>query len=355
MNILNYKILYSEPNRLLFNSRLRFQLYRKVGGLIRTGMPLPLALDAVWQYASNTGRRNSVLAAVLKDWRQRVYDGQGCGRSLAHWVPFSEWIIIEAGAANLAEALDDAARLIDVSRQVAAAVMNALTYPLFLLVLFMGILWVFSEQALPAFAQIKPMAEWTGISAGMAVLAELAHWSLLPMAIGAILGLALFWWTLPKWTGRLRGLLDHYIPWSLYRFLRAVSFLMSLSALLRSGLPIIEAIRRLRVSAGPWLAERLDAVLYYLSSGHDLGTALRLAGHGFPDDQLIEDLAIHASIGGLEESLDGIVKEWLALKIEHLNRSAGIIRALSMVFLAFSIAIMQLSIIGLQQQLTSGL
>ncbi|HIJ64217.1 MAG TPA: hypothetical protein HPQ04_16115, partial [Rhodospirillaceae bacterium] len=204
--------------RLALSLKVRLRLYRKLASLLRTGMPLPKALDTLWRVASDDGRRPHLPLALATDrWRRQVYDGNSIGRILADWVPDREWMMVEAGSGNLAEALEDAAALTETSRRMVAAVIGAIAYPTFLVVLLGIILWIFSVQAIPAFAQVKPMEQWTGLAAAMAVMSQLVHAGLLPLATAAALAVALALWSLSRWTGAWRSQFDRFGPWSLYR------------------------------------------------------------------------------------------------------------------------------------------
>ena len=341
--------------RLTLSMKVRLRLYRKLASLLRTGMPLPRALDTIWRTVSDDGRRPTMpLALAIDHWRRQVYDGNSIGRTLADWVPAREWMVIEAGSGNLALALEDAAGLIETSRQVVGALVGAVIYPAFLGVLLSVILWIFSVQAIPAFAQIKPMEQWTGLAAGMALMAQAVHAGLLPLAVAIAMGLAGALWAMPRWTGEWRCAFDRLPPWSLYRMVVGGGFMTSLVAFMRAGIPVPEAVRRLRSGAVPWLAERLDAALYYLNSGYDLGTALHMAGHRFPDREIIEDLRVYASLGNLDDSLQRIAVEWTRESIERLNRFADSMKVVGMVLVAGMVGWIQIGIITVQQQLTAG-
>lgn len=341
--------------RLALSMKVRLRLYRKLASLLRTGMPLPRALDTIWRTSSDDGRRSTTpLALAIDHWRRQVYDGNSIGRILADWVPTREWMVVEAGSGNLALALEDAAGLIETSRRVVGAVVGAVTYPAFLVVLLSVILWIFSVQAIPAFAQVRPMEQWTGLAAGMALVARAVHAGLLPSAAAGALALSGALWAMPRWTGEWRCAFDRLAPWSLYRMVVGAGFMNALVAFMRAGMPVPEAVRRLRSGAVPWLAERLDAALYYLNSGYDLGTALHLAGHRFPDREIIEDLRVYASLGNLEESLQKIAAEWTRESIERLDAFADTMKIVGMVLVAGMVGWIQIGIITVQQQLTGG-
>lgn len=341
--------------RASLSARARARLYRKLASLARTGMPLPRALDAIWQFASRNGSQpRRPLALVVEAWRRAVYDGRSFGAALASWVPSREWMIIEAGAGDLEQALEDAAGLIDSSRRMVGAVVSAATYPAFLGLLLCILMWIFSVEAIPAFAAIKPMEQWSGMGASLATLSRLVGTGMLPSAALAVGAFLVSLWSLPRWTGEWRVRFDAVPPWSFYRLLLGTSFLTSLVAFLRAGMPLPEALRRLRSTANPWLRERIDATLYFLNSGYDLGESLHLSGHEFPDREIIEDLRIYAAMGNVDDALRRIATEWVKQSVDTLNAVGDILKVGGMVAVASVIAWIQLGIIAVQQQLSGG-
>jgi type II secretory pathway component PulF len=342
--------------KLSLSSRTRIRLYRKIASLSRTGMPVPRALDAIWQVSSLGGKKaGSSLALAVDAWRKKVYDGHSIGTALDGWVPVREWTIIEAGAGDLGQALEEAAGLIESSQRMMAAVYTAIGYPIFLGGMLCILLWIFSVEAIPAFAEVKPMDKWTGLAAGMGILSNTVRCGLLPFlafggfTLGGVLG------SLPRWTGEWRARADALPPWSFYRLIMGTSFLTSLVAFLRAGMPVPEALRRLRANANPWLRERIDAALYFVNSGYDLGEALHLTGYQFPAREIVEDLRIYATLGNLDEAMSRISSEWVKHSLDNLRAIGDATKVVGMALVAATIAWVQLGIIAVQQQLTSGL
>jgi type II secretory pathway component PulF len=168
-------------SKISLSSRVRLRRYQKIASLSRTGMPLPRALDAIWQVTSFGGKKFSApLAQAIDAWRKKVYDGYSFGKALEGWVPVREWTIIEAGAGDMGQALEEAAGLIESSQRMMSAVYTALGYPLFLGGLLCILLWIFSVDAIPAFAEVKPMEKWTGLAASMGLMSNLVHFGLIP-------------------------------------------------------------------------------------------------------------------------------------------------------------------------------
>jgi type II secretory pathway component PulF len=292
------------------------------------------------------------LAIAVAAWRRDVYDGRSIAQALRTSVPIRESLILEAGASDLARAFQDAAGLVETSRKMNAAVAGALIYPCFLAALLSGLLWIFSVRAIPAFAAIKPIEQWTGTAATLGLIAQCVHDGLIPGLLLLFSLLIAAVWSLPHWTGAGRSRADRLPPWSLYKLVSGTSFLVALAAFLRAAVPLPEALRRLALDSDAWLRERIDATLYYVASGHDLGEALSLTGFDFPSREMIDDLRIHASLGGIEESLRRLSSTWVTESLEKINRFADFTKVAGMVAMAGAIAWVQLGILAIQRQLS---
>ena len=341
--------------RAALSAKVRVRLYRKLAGLVRTGLPVPRAIDAVWQLTTQGGRKvRQPLALAVGAWRQAVYDGLPVGSAMAGWVPTRETMILDAGASDLPRALEDASLLVETSHKMTAAVVGAAIYPGFLAMLLCGLLWIFSARAIPAFAQIRPVEEWTGAAAGLGWVSHFVHHGLVftLLALAAIFGGVC--WSLSRWTGEWRTRFDRIPPWSLYKLLTGTSFFVALAAFLRAGVPLPEALRRLEIVAEAWLRERIAATSFYVASGHDLGEALHLSGHDFPSREIVDDLRIHASLGGIEESLRKLCDIWVKESLETIAMLSDLAKLAGMALMAGAISWVQFGIIAVQRQLTGG-
>jgi type II secretory pathway component PulF len=199
------------------------------------------------------------------------------------------------------------------------------------------------------------MDNWTGLAASVGVLSKIVRHGLLPFVASIVSLLVASTWSLPVWTGEWRARFDAFPPWSFYRVVMGTSFLISLVAFIRAGMPVPEALRRLTATANPWLRERIDATLYFVNSGYDLGEALHLADYDFPAREIVEDLRIYATLGNLDSTMRRISAEWVKQSLDNLRAVGDTMKVAGMALIAAMIAWVQLGIVAVQQQLTNGL
>ncbi len=144
-----------------------------------------------------------------------------------------------------------------------------------------------AKQLVPKLSKVTDPQSWDGAAKLLYRIAQFIT-GYGAFALILILLLALFvFTTLPYLRGRVRVLLDQSPPWSIYRTLHGSTFLLNVAVMLQSGVRLEEALLLLAANAKPWLKERIDAALYGIRIGGNLGVALHRAGYGFPDKKAV--------------------------------------------------------------------
>ncbi|GAB5387230.1 MAG: type II secretion system F family protein [Alphaproteobacteria bacterium] len=336
---------------------VRLRIYKKLAGLIRNGVSLQVAMDVLWDQASQEGRKpKDPLAIAIDEWRRSYKDGHPFGQALEGWAPVSERMLIEAGesGSKLDEALDNVIKLATSSKKIKSALVGGLTYPLVLIIAIGAIMYIFGTKVIPAFGQVKDPDTWTGMGAYLAWLSHFAQNYLIFVFAGLIAFVVLFAITAPKWSGRLRSTFDKLPPWSLYRLVQGGGFLMATAALVNAGVAIPEVLRKLRKNANPWMRERIDACLREVNSGANLGEALHRTGHGFPDKEIVDDLRVYAQLSSFDESLAAVADEWIVEGVEKVDAQAKVLNTIALMLIGFTIISLVGGLFSIQQQITAG-
>ena len=231
-------------------------------------------------------------------------------------------------------------------------VLQALSYPLFLLALLILLLLVLSFVLVPQFAQVLPPANWQGEAHLLFVLSDfVASWRGLLAGVVLCLGLVLCVLSLPRLCGRCRVLLDHLPPWSIYRRLVGAAWLLQLRDLMLQGIQPREIFaRNLKSRISPYLKEKIAAIDARMAEGCNLGVAMYRACPGFPEKSIVEDLVLYASLPGFEGELEAIAEESLTETLESVKGSMRLVSttllfgiAAGIVFLLRALSVLQVS------------
>ena len=167
--------------------------------------------------------------------------------------------------------------------------------------------------------------------------------------------MAIIYFTIGIWTGKVRALFDYMPPWSLYKVFTGISWLLALSALVKGGTPVSTAMRALRRDSSRYLKERIDKTMVFINNGDNLGQALGKTGLNFPDAEIISDLKIYSELDNFEEALDNLANEWLDESVYLIEEKAGILNMVALLTVGAVIAWAVMGTFEMQDQITNSM
>ncbi len=322
------------------NRKKRFRIYRKLEGMLRMNEALSRSLDRLFQNASEMGKHpNRPEAMALKEWFLKDREGLGLSEAMEGWVPDSELYMIRAGeeSGTMAKAFSSIQKVGEKARAMRSAVTYAVAYPGFMVVLLSGVLYMFGVQLIQNMRKTAPPSVMAAMGGVAGVSDFIANWGLWCL-VGLALVVFVISVTLPVWTGKTRAKFDMYAPWSWYRALQGSGFLLGLSALLGSQVPLKRALEILQDQARPWLRERVDSARQEVLRGRNLGEALRVGNYNFPDPSVAIDLEILSERADVGSVIEEVTDEWIDDQIEMLKAQAGVARNVGLVAVGGTIA-----------------
>jgi type II secretory pathway component PulF len=327
--------------RVAMTASVRLRVYRKLATMLGNGLPLLRILEDLYLRASAQGRKpTEPLAIVLAECRRAVQNGQPLAVGLRDWVPMSEQLIILAAeqSGRLESGLAAVTDVVRATRRIRAVIFGGAAYPLLVLAVALGYMYLFGTLVIPEFAKVSNPDNWRGPARMMQLMSVwVQQW--MPALVAALLVLGIVVArSLPRWRGNVRLLADRLPPYSIYRLVSGSGFLFAFSALLAAGVTVEKALLRLCDSASPWLLERLEGALLGIKSGHNCGEALKNAGYGFPSPEIVDDLCIHAEYRGLPEILKSMADEWLEDGVARIATQMKLLNGAAIAVLALLIA-----------------
>lgn len=310
------------------NRKLRFRIYRKLQGMLAMNEALSRALERLWYNSSDMGRapeRPSAMA--LQEWLKRDRAGETLSEAMNEWIPSAELYMIRAGeeSGQVSNAMLAIMHVGDSAQRMRQAIIQAVSYPLFMMALLAGVFWLFGVNLIDNMRKAAPKKVLEAMS-GIAGVSDFIMNNgifLVIIIVGTIFFIAA---SMPFWRGKLRIKFDKYPPWAWYRVWQGSSFLLGLSALLKAQVPLKRAVEILEEEATPWLRERLHSAREEVLRGRNLGEALRAGGFDFPDPQVALDLEILSERSDVGSIIDVVTKEWIEEQIEVLTIQAGMVR-----------------------------
>ena len=338
------------------NRRMRYRIYRKLEGMLKSNEALSRSLDRLYQNVTEMGKYPKRPAAIaLREWFVKDRAGISLSRAMDGWIPTGELYLIRAGEESgaLAKTLSFIQTMSERGREMREAVSYAVGYPVFIFLLVGFVLWTFSVNLIANMRANAPPSVIEAMGSIVPFSDFITVWGLYIVAFIVIV-IAIIASTLSRWCGLRRSKFDMYPPWSWYRVLQGSSFLMGLSALLGAQVPLKRSMEILEEQGNPWIKERIGAARQKVLRGHNLGEALRLTQMNFPSPDVAIDLEILAERADVGQVIEKVAEEWMEDQVETMKHQAIVIRNAGMAIVGGIIAWTMTSIFSVVGELSKG-
>ena len=344
--------------RLVFrlDTDKRMATARKLASLLRNDFTWMDALGRLESIESQGGKKpNEPFAIVMREWQKNLERGMSFSEATRGWVPPEETLLVTSGnLSDLVIALENVSRVVDGTTRMRRAMINAIAYPLFLLLLTFGIIILVGIYLVPPLTEIAGTdIVWSGIAASLVWVSDFSinYWYVVLAAFAGII--AIIWLSLPNWSGRMRAVFDKFPPWNIYKIHMSVGWLMSLSSMVAAGLTVPDAMRMLADNSNKYLRSILEDTLHYIANGANLGNALHNTGRDFPNSEIIGDLAIYADMAGFDKNLGRIANDYLNESVRKMESVSDVMNSIGILLVSAIIAWVVFGTFEMQNQITN--
>lgn len=321
----------------------RAEFYESLGGMIRDGTPSLRALEFICNVETDFGTRKGTSGMYFLA-RECIASLKASGMlsgALPTWVPPEEAALIRNGEerGNIAEALFQVAKTVKARREMVSSLITLCLYPLLLLSLCVVNMYNAHTRIIPIVSAFAPEEKWSFQMKVLAAMSELVIGYGLWLS-GAIITLVIIIrFSLSRYTGPGRRLLDKLPPWSLYQTFHGVNYLFSISSMLQINIPLSQALLRTEKSAehNKWLKERIQAIRKNVLSGQNLATAMRNSDYDFPSKICINKLLLNSEREDSVSAMNTYAGQWLEDAKKSVRKSGLIITGISGGFVFFFI------------------
>ncbi|OCQ52561.1 type IV pilin biogenesis protein [Photorhabdus australis subsp. thailandensis] len=315
--------------RKTFSAKDRIAFYDMLAFLLDNNKSLRQALVDMRNVATDFGKKKHPIAVLLTDCIQALDEGQDALETmLMDWIPVQEATLIGSGvlAGNIADALRRASRIVQGKSEMTSALTGAVVYPAFLLFLVVLMMNLVCNKFIPQLAKLVPREKWQGPLKQLTDISEFfVHHGMVIISILLLLS-GLIYWSLGHW--QHRKIADLLPPWSVYRSVQGVYFLLNIAALLRVNIQVLNAVKMLGETASPWLETRINETVRYMSQGQHLGLALKSTGYHFPSKDCVNQMMLLTEGSGAENILEHYANRWLEQTIKQVKKKAAYLMAL---------------------------
>ncbi|EMC6869750.1 type II secretion system F family protein [Salmonella enterica] len=326
--------------RKTFNASDRLMIYEDLAFLLDNSVKLENAVKGMAENRREGTLRPGASVYCLQDIGLALTRGESLDQGLRRWIPRNEAAIIQSGILEkrLADALKRVTYLVCALRDIRTTVAERLTQPMILFVSLVAMACMMSWYFVPQLETLKDRELWQGSLVWMADISDLFGQHLGVWIIGTLFSSAWTYWSFENLTGPARRILDKCPPWSIYREIQGVTFLLNFAALSRAQVKNEDALLQLSLHASPWLRQRLNATHRLMKDGRSLGQALYETGYQFPSRDAINRLKLLTQGDGGETIIDSFAHNQLTRTLANIKHLAGwlnlVIYLLSSLYLA---------------------
>lgn len=312
--------------KVQFGLATRLALYKKIAAFLEEGVPIHEILIALaTQYEKL--KKGDIRAKVLMDISGKIENGIKFSDALADWAPATEVMLIKAGeqGGDMTGAFRNAIYTTEAAARMKSTIKSETSYPMLLLIVLACLIYGFSTEAVPQLTSVLDPNSWPPMAKKLYSMSQFVEhkWFLVVAAFFSFMFFSMQ--SLPRLTGKVRKFLDYVPPWSIYKTFQSSVFLISVSAMLKTGTPIYESIEALNKMSPKYVRKELEKILESLSGGESVGRSLN---QGFLEKETGIDVEIYGDLSNIQESLERIGSEAIETGIDRIKASAVFLKNL---------------------------
>jgi type II secretory pathway component PulF len=243
----------------------RADLYYDIAASLEDRVPL---VTTFRKYHSRARSRSPGAAMVYMDMLHALGTGS-LAQAMRGIATDSELLMIDAlqnaGDKEMATGLKFLSQTVEKTDVMSAAARKAIRYPLSLLVVFAAMLTGFSLHIVPILTGLLPPEKWPLLGRILYGMSQIIVNYGFVIAFTVVGIFSLFFYSLPRWHGRIRRMVDNLLPYSFYRDFSGAMLVVSLSTLLRSGVSLRSSLDRALIYSTPWMRSHIRRILRSLA------------------------------------------------------------------------------------------
>lgn len=317
--------------------------------MMRAGISLSIAMDVMLDT-----EKDKSMKKILIEITQDLYGGVPLSASMAKFKAFPPLIvnIVQAGEANgrLDNAFEQCARILDKEMKLHGKIVGAMIYPIFLVILTIGLIIVMSVVVLPQFKTLFNNfgSELPAITRFMMGTSDflINYWYVLILVVGIIIAIFSYlgkkvysyymWWAQAKLKIPLIG--------NVLRLSAISRFCRMMSTLSDAGVSILRALELSRdVTPNVYMRDCINQIIEDVK----IGTPINVAMSRYPvfDSLLVSMLRVGEESGMLSDSLNKMADMYEEQSDEAIKRMTDAMTPIMTILIAVVVGTVVVSIV----------
>lgn len=328
-----------DSNKLLkfrFSTSHRISMYKRLKSFIEEEFPV---YESLLKFKNRFDKKKDYRGKIIGIWLEQMNHGSSFSKAITGWVPDSELNLISAGedGQGLDKGLGEAIKFSSSGKEIKSAIIGGVSYPLILFIIVLGFIAMFSLQMAPAYLGILPLERWPGLGQYLYSFSSFLvnYWYVVVLII--VIAAIAITSTISSWRGSLREMADKIPPWSIYKVYHSSSFLIALSSMMKSGVPLNDALKKLKNISSPWLGAYIEEMMKNLRrGGKNFGQHLNV---GLLDEETAGDVIDYSELGKFEEAVYSIGEGNLKNSVVKIKLRMDIIKNIMIALVGITVGI----------------
>lgn len=332
-------------DRLSFGQEQRIRFYTMLREFIKDGIPVYEALKDI-DAGSKELRMfpQSLTSGLMSAMRGASGSPRSLGEALTDWVDPVEAALIDAGqtSGRLETGLHEVVAMMHAKRRIRSTILSSMAYPVMLLLMLGGFLWMISHEIIPVMAEVLPRVKWPPIARVLGGIADHATLFLF-LLFGSIIVIgAGFVATAGRWYGAARDFCDRYVmPWSSYCQIQASMTLISIAMMIEAGVPVATAIHQLHRIGTSWQGNHYERMFARLRKGKTEAEAIvgSARGEGMFDAETAWEVRMYGARTNFSTAMRNLALRAIDRLEVRLKKQANLLRNILLIFVAGMLAL----------------
>lgn len=335
-------------SRLSFGADKRLNTYEQLASMTRDNIPIDACVNRIYErkLARSRGDRH-----IFKRWANALSSGKSFSQAIADDVPDAELVLIGAGerSRDLANGLEQAVYVARASQAMRSAVIKELAMPVVMIAALTALVIGFSLKMAPEFAKMLPPAKWSSSGQVLYAISKVVSQFWMVGLIGLFVIGGAIGYSVPRWTGTLRAKFDRIPPYSIYRTISSSTFMVALASLLRSEVPLPEALKFIRANSSPWARSHLAVMSARIRAGREYGEVLET---GMLDDETSDNVVIYSKSQDFDVAIMNLGTRAIDASVKRLKAQAAVANIVVMMVIGLSIGWIVSEVFDISQRAT---
>lgn len=324
--------------KLQFSLKRRLDVYELIEMILKSGVSIEDSLRQIIYnykvYARSLLDPNKFIIEILEDVYYRyTHLGITFAEAFSLYLPTEEFMIL-CFSKDSGKSLSDAREIGQKLKLLKQMILKSLIKPTMYISALIGMMLFANFILLPTIIDSVPPDMLPEFTVQFYYFNSYIARHLSILCLGLLSCIALYKYTAPRVTGIIRSeVLDKIIPFSTYKNLLAVKFMITLAAMLSNKQnSVVHTLKFIKSKANFYLSSHIDEMLKFLHAGCNSGDAL--AKSSLFSRQLSCVLAIYSNLGKFEFGIQQLANEYLNKQTASIKRMLSLVGTITMLLTA---------------------